>query len=179
MPNTENLLKMADWLETQCPQAQFDMHCFILNYPQDAATTSMDVALTSCQTVGCIVGSIPKVFGEFPNNTSSGRVYDFDWIGLSYRVFGVTSSEEWDWMFGSDWKHMDNTPVGAAKRIRYFLENNCCIPVWYRYENIGDLYTITDRENPVPIEDVVPWIWQYRTEVLGQPIPAPLPEADM
>jgi hypothetical protein len=27
------------------------------------------------------------------------------------------------YLFGSDWVHEDNTPTGAAKRIRYFVAN--------------------------------------------------------
>lgn len=174
MPNVTNLLKMADWLETQCPQSQFNMHSFISNYHKEASVIGMDVALTSCNTVGCVIGSIPKVFGIFPASASSGRAYDFDWIGLGYRVFDVIDSEHWDWMFAGEWRYIDNTPIGAAKRIRYFVEHGG-IPTWYAYGEVGDLYSTVRREDPVPIEEVVPWMEKYRTEVLGQPLPAKEP----
>lgn len=173
MPHMENLLKMADWLETQCPQEQFDMNHFMSKYPLDAASLGMDTALTSCNTVGCVIGSIPKVFGIFPKSASSDRAFDFDWVGLGYRVFDVFYGNHWDWMFAGEWKYIDNTPIGAAKRIRYFVEHGR-EPVWYDTEEVEDLYRIAD--SMAPIEEVVPWIWQYRTEVLGQPIPAPMPE---
>lgn len=173
--NSENLLKMADWLETQCPQDQFNMHLFLSKYPPNSSQISMNEALISCETVGCVIGSIPKVFGVFPRSYStSSRSFNFDWISLGARVFGTFINKHWDWMFGAEWGYLDNTPLGAAKRIRYFVQNKNH-PVWYRWEKIeAPLYTTTREEDPLPIEQVVPWINEYRTEILGQPLPTPV-----
>lgn len=47
-------------------------------------------------------------------------------------------SVEWNWLFGSEWEDVDNTPKGAAKRIRIFLESG--VPEAFLEGNWEDLY---------------------------------------
>jgi len=44
---------------------------------------------------------------------------NFDWVN----DVRCASDDETEWLFGYGWKYSDNTPIGAAKRIRYFLAN--------------------------------------------------------
>ena len=80
-------------------------------------------APAQCGAVACAVGHGPaagipvKEFDQFGVN----------WDRYSDRVFinnhQFQNDMEWDWMFSGDWEFADNTPQGAAKRIRYFLQN--------------------------------------------------------
>lgn len=49
------------------------------------------------------------------------------WNSYSDRVFGL-STDEWHWCFGGGWAVYDNTPKGAAKRIRYLIANDAPPP---------------------------------------------------
>ena len=49
------------------------------------------------------------------------------WHEFSEEHIGVASHNEqapiWDWLFSGRWQVYDDTPLGAAARIEYFLEN--------------------------------------------------------
>ena len=57
----------------------------------------------------------------------------FEFLLLCSYLFGIPNplgSETtyfekslWGWLFSSSWSDVDNTALGAAKRIRYFLDN--------------------------------------------------------
>ena len=66
-------------------------------------------------TVACAVGQGPKAGIRISK-------YDGSWWDYAYRVFGVDSNDgPFEWMFGGFWTDIDNTPLGAARRIEYFL----------------------------------------------------------
>lgn len=107
--NKENLRKMADYVET-IPQENFDMEYF--RFEDDTSY--------KCDSIGCVIGHCtvlddPKNIPLYPD----GGIFFSEW---SYKFTGI-SEEEWDWCFSEDWAHTDNTPTGAAKRIRFLLEN--------------------------------------------------------
>ncbi len=104
--NTENLLKLANYLEGPL-SSKFDMAYFC-----DPGVGSCEaVEMVTCGSVGCAVGhgphaGIPKLLTE-------------DWFKYSERAFGLNSdSNEWMYLFSSSWEERDNTPQGAAARIR-------------------------------------------------------------
>ena len=121
----ENLLKLADKLET-VPENQFHMDDYRVEPTEDGPGDSKgisDVLVNpdiDCGTSGCAIGWAPVVPGL------EALEDDATWSGYAARVFGVC---EWDadfaFMFSSSWKDKDNTPKGAAKRIRYFIEKGC------------------------------------------------------
>lgn len=113
-----NLLKLAEYLET-LPTTHFDMTDYVrgvsldLDYPH-----STRPHLNECGTVACAVGHAVAIFPTHPDQT---------WSEFAEETFGVDAySDEnlFGWMFGSGWTPIDNTPAGAAKRIRYYLENS-------------------------------------------------------
>ena len=72
-----------------------------------------------CGTVVCAMGEAALLF---PNAALAKDSF----CDLGEHLFGVDcsySSPDFNWLFGSQWVHTDNTRSGAAKRIRYFLEH--------------------------------------------------------
>ena len=77
----------------------------------------------NCETVACALGHAPYVHGlgtvDDDHNNSI-----LNWEKYSKRVFGLDyTDEEWLWCFSCSWESYDNTPKGAAKRIRYMLKH--------------------------------------------------------
>lgn len=114
--NRQNLIALATYLKefhetnlTGNQELEFSMDRFC-----DDAHQSMT---ETCGTIGCAVGhgpyaGIPKLGTE-------------TWTQYTSRVFGVASlTPAWEWMFAGIWAGIDNTPLGAAKRIWYYLEGN-------------------------------------------------------
>lgn len=110
--NKENLLKMADYIET-IPQESFDM--------SDYRTGQWETP--ECNSVGCIIGHCTVLDKVTAANVKMwDETIDFQLWSYSFTKINVESAE-WDYLFHSMWKYADNTPTGAAKRIRYFVEN--------------------------------------------------------
>lgn len=110
--NRENLQKLADHLDTVKPEA-FDMSWFAMDEHGDG----LDLHQHDCGTAGCAVGYGPAA--GFPVTQD-----DIGWIDYSERVFGlVGDSDVWEWCFSGMWWHQDNTPTGAARRIRHLLNH--------------------------------------------------------
>ena len=120
--NKRRLLRLAKHLET-VPQRYFDMASYrrkygdkemLRIYPSEALALSW----RDCGAVGCALGHAPELGGAF--TPKSGEV----WEDYCERVFGIHAySSEWDWMFSWNWGEMDNTPRGAAQRIRWLAKN--------------------------------------------------------
>ena len=112
----DNLLKLADYLETLPDDyEQFDMSEYMA--ARDGTyweTLGIDErSKPACGTVACAVGHGP----------SAGiRTYgDANWSDYADRVFGVLPDSGFDYMFASGWSMRDNTPKGAAARIRTYV----------------------------------------------------------
>ncbi len=106
--NRENLIKMADYLLQNDLKADFHMSAFTDN------EHCLSVH-TNCGTVGCVIGHGPYAGIEKHMNET--------WLKYSDRVFLNDCSKEWAWCFSFRWSAIDNTAIGAAKRIYYLLEH--------------------------------------------------------
>lgn len=109
--NKENLLRMADYIET-IPQEQFDMEVF-----REGGRTS-----PKCNSVGCIIGHCTAL--DDPENLPRyfyGEI-DFDLWSEKFTGIGLFS-RDWRYLFGGGWAKNDNTPTGAVKRIRHYVEH--------------------------------------------------------
>ena len=109
----DNLLKLADYLATLPDDyEQFNMS----DYMQDSdgcVVYITDQSKPSCGTVACAVGHGPA---------AGIRVYgDVGWSDYADRVFGKMFDDDFTYMFGSIWSDYDNTPKGAAARIRTYV----------------------------------------------------------
>jgi len=102
--NKKLLLRMADHIET-IPQEDFDMGRF----RADDDRTSI-----SCNSVGCALGHCLHLFSKEQIEYDLHEEIDFF---RTAKHLDLTNSE-WKWCFSGDWCYKDNTPKGAAKRIR-------------------------------------------------------------
>ena len=115
----ENLLKLANHLESLPEDYEhFSMADFISYdddtmfyiFPEDVKDSE---TLSNCGTVACAVGHGPFV-GIKPLKGEG-------WMTYSERVF-TKDRQEWEWCFDGCWEDIDNTPHGAAKRIKILLK---------------------------------------------------------
>lgn len=73
------------------------------------------IGVTDCGTAGCAAGYGP--YAGVPKKPEEA------WADYIERVFLSSPRPQrvWDWLFGSFWSSVDNTPYGAGLRIHYFL----------------------------------------------------------
>lgn len=121
-----NLLKLADYLEFNVTQEMFNMQNYRSNKDGDSIHFK---SAADCGTVGCALGYGPLVEGleaidmEFFKNYYNGVYLDF--YDYCKRVFGISNfDKKWGFLFEADWYSHDNTPKGAAARIRYLVDGN-------------------------------------------------------
>lgn len=123
-----NLLKLADYLATLPDDyEQFDMSEYMAE--RDGETFDpYERSKPVCGTVACAVGHGPA---------AGIRIYgDLDWSDYADRVFGVFKEDifGWDYMFSSTWSETDNTPKGAAARIRTYVALGHTPDDWSYYD---------------------------------------------
>ena len=93
-----------------------------------------------CGAVACAVGHGPSagiLFDEFDfahNNPEKP-----EW-GIYVEKFCTNGSLEWEFMFSGVWSLYDNTPHGAAKRIRYLLAHYQLPDLYVPYDSIKEKY---------------------------------------
>lgn len=123
--NRKDLTLLADYLE-KLPQdyENFDMDKFEKKGRLLSEVTEWD---NLCGTAGCAVGHAPFVQGiSRPKENEWWGEYS-DRITFDKNLVVYKSGEHddlWDFLFGSNWVHVDNTPQGAARRIRAVLKDH-------------------------------------------------------
>lgn len=129
--NKENLTKLADFVEENISQENFDM--FVYRRDRTNGVPTAFFGFNDCGTVGCLLGWAPFVKGLEPKDShfefSSHHNKDFlDFETYSEDFFGLeTYSDEWVCLFSGDWKMVDNTVTGAVKRIRDFVNHGLLV----------------------------------------------------
>jgi hypothetical protein len=119
-----NLDKLATYLEAlPADYREFDMRDFNTKEGDEYAyhrSLDLDERVYGCGTAACAVGHGPA---------AGVRPYaDRNWFCYAERAFGVgdgcsTDEEDrFEYLFGSSWTSYDNTPHGAAARIRKYLD---------------------------------------------------------
>ena len=114
-----NLLALADFLDKD--PSNFDMGNFAENDEQSVDVCAIN-SDHNCGTVCCAIGMSPFIFPEKCNKSLRVGSY-LDWQCLGDYLYGKLNMFAWDWMFSHMWTRYDNTPRGAARRIRYFVKN--------------------------------------------------------
>jgi|TARA_Y100000310_G_scaffold336440_1_gene420990 hypothetical protein len=118
--NKENLLKLAKFLDS-LPEdyKHFDMADWVACDTGALCPDELEgVDIGSCGYAACAIGHAPQALGLSIEETNMIPI----WNDFIDKYFDIDYSPQ-EWMFGYDWKEVDNTPQGVAKRIRYFLEN--------------------------------------------------------
>lgn len=117
--NRYNLRRMAAYLYHLADLENRGIHLpvkFDMNNWGDNSATYDWYENTTCGTVGCVVGHAtlaiePKISNE-------------RWCVYCKRMFGVSFGDPaFQWLFDSEWAMRDNSILGAAKRIDWFLEH--------------------------------------------------------
>lgn len=113
----DNLLKMADYIEN-VPQDAFNMGFYRTGNEHKH----------NCDSIGCIIGHcvILDSFTNIPFYHDVFGIYCIDFDLWSQQYTGIRSySMSWRYLFSPEWSYRptDNTPKGAAKRIRYYVKN--------------------------------------------------------
>ena len=110
--NRVNLQKMADHIKT-IPQEMFDMGCYRRDYLPEFEP--------ECKTIGCVIGHCtvldPDLFIKIREKNFPFDVWSETYTSLA------TMSREWCWCFSDEWQFVDNTPLGASKRIEWIINN--------------------------------------------------------
>jgi hypothetical protein len=115
--NRKNLQALAKFLRELANPAHFNMRYYMADnddgvrefQPREAKQYQNE-----CGTVACAVGHGPFLFPVIED--------DLSWGMYSERVFGLSLGDTtWNFMFSGHWAKVDNTPLGAAKRIEYVL----------------------------------------------------------
>jgi len=111
--NKNNLLLLADFLEG-LHQNEFNMSF----YASDAhGQYQRDPQANVCNTVACAVGWGPSAGIPI-------MAQERDWQSYSVRAFGLSEySNEWLWCFSGSWSRVDNSPAGAASRMRHLVSS--------------------------------------------------------
>ena len=122
--NFEQAIKILE----ATPQEEFDM-AFFRQKAQNMNRHTDFISQDNCGTVGCALGTIAAAGkGDLVpiQYVDSHRCGDLNWDHYSSRVFSIGTWDKegcWDFLFSSHWQYYDNTPSGAAARMRYYLDN--------------------------------------------------------
>lgn len=118
----ENLKTLAKYLEDlEINGLKFSMERY-----HDYGNFMSDIDLLDCGTGGCAVGHAPyagieKLKGEDFTSYSHRTLVPVD-HGLPMSEIDDQQQDIWDWLFSDDWAAIDDTPEGAAARIRAFID---------------------------------------------------------
>lgn len=122
------LRDLADHLDT-IPQDNFCMEQFYAEVDLEGHVEPIGLHESvadpvSCGAVACAIGHGPGA--GIPANEGE------DWTDYATRAFGANrSSELFAFCFHDYWSQIDDTPTGAATRIRLFL-TDC--PIWRTFK---------------------------------------------
>lgn len=116
--NINNLKTLADYLAAlPADYTHFDMGHW------HTGEKETDPPTTRCGTVACAAGHGPAA-GILPLDNHILVDDSIDWFAYTEDLFELDfESREHVWCFGGGWSLHDNTPQGAAKRIRYLIHH--------------------------------------------------------
>jgi hypothetical protein len=140
--NVKDLTLLANYLEKlPIHYSHFNM----VRFNSAFGTIPAEIEEHSCGTSGCAVGHAPFVEG-IPKPEKEELWSDYS-VRIAFLNDGFLCEDQeslWDFMFGPIWFEYDNTPHGAAKRIKLALSNpDACLEVMkirYRGDSITESY---------------------------------------
>lgn len=111
-PQEENWRKLEQHLRT-LPQAKFDMEMIFSGGELSPVPSSMKTFLRGCGTSACALGHATAVIPALEHE---------NWEQYCERNFCLWCGPEFNLIFASKWKYVDNSPAAAADRIKQMLE---------------------------------------------------------
>lgn len=115
-----NLIKLAMFLEDNYSKLNFDMNDFQHSLGRRRANLAQ---YPECGASACAVGHGPMAGIEPLENEY--------WFIYCNRVFTGGNNDAYKFLFSRKWVDCDNTALGAAARIRYFLDYEDTIKEYY------------------------------------------------
>ena len=114
--NIENLTKLADFLENEVKDEQFDIYAYRKKFGDDYPFFSK----SDCGSVGCALGWLPFVCNT-EDLQACNRIGEVDFGELSKRVLGLEEFSLFgQYMFSSRWadNEHEKTREATIRRIR-------------------------------------------------------------
>ena len=127
--HVKNLRILADHLATLPAEYEsFSMANYVYQNAADDAGPH-ELSTIPCNTVACSIGHGPSA-GIPVGDCES-------WYEYIKENLCLPKTLACDWLFSSNWTFVDNTPQGAAARIKYLLEHG--LPDDYQAMQVGKL----------------------------------------
>lgn len=145
--HAENLQTLASFLAyAEVDGVEFDMEKFSEGAYGPGAAFAHEY---QCDSAGCAMGHAtfiwPKQFKE-------------TYLQFGKRIFGMHRNiVRWSWCFDASWSDIDNTRLGAARRIQYLLDNDGVLTKDWDYdEETVALYasTAVKREHDLNVSEL-------------------------
>ena len=114
----DNLSKLADYLESNVKDEQFNMTYFRMDKIDPKSGVIHDVQYTSssdCGTIGCALGYGPFVVEPSLCDYDDGTL---SFIKYSDRNFINAKNELWNYLFSEQWEKLSPSRLSAVSRIR-------------------------------------------------------------
>ena len=114
--NRANLERMVKLLKT-IPKKKFDMSSYMSSIIRNMSLVPQNVNNYSC--TACAIGHCTKL----SSYDYLSRYMNYDKTAFNFEAWSEAFtglklySPEWFWCFGGGWATIDNTPIGASKRI--------------------------------------------------------------
>ena len=141
----DNLIRLSRYLKSLPPETKsFDMGTYCFRRSNDS----------KCPSAACAIGHYAvmegweaKNRGAVPPPHLEGKVGEtlegaIPWVQFANEVIGVPYRKGdrhlGDWIFSSEWSDVDNSALGAAARIDYYLEHG--IPEKFLMSNSTSKY---------------------------------------
>ena len=129
----ENLWKLAARLRAMPPpNIRFNMETYYKQLPNECGTIACAIGCAS-EIVApreIAVHYFDEMYQAVVNDNLDGEnalgSHDFEsWDAYAKRLFGFSNNDDGagGWCFEADWAQVDNTPLGAARRIEWYLEH--------------------------------------------------------
>jgi hypothetical protein len=110
--NKDNLTLLADYLEANIQDKDFDMRLFSDGDHSEKAPEGI------CGTVACALGWAPMVIPPVEDDYDGDAMFDYH--TYAERVFNLTG-EQFHWCFNGSWVEYQQTAKEAVERIRHLV----------------------------------------------------------
>ena len=125
--NVSNCAQLAAYLES-LPEDYSKFNMGVFSNSDWRVRQHSEGKIEHCGTVACALGHGPDAGIPVPLEDGywfRGRSPEWRRYGRLFIDYAASASSYWwQWCFSSAWKGIDNTPQGAAKRIRYMLKHS-------------------------------------------------------
>lgn len=119
--NTKNAILAMSWAWTNHGETmEFDMEDYYIGKLEN--NPSKVNCSHACNTSACLSGWLSILLNKFNRSKVHAGGLPTGFIVKDSVTFGFMS-DEWTYLFDSDWHHKDNTLRGAIQRLIYFSEN--------------------------------------------------------